>query len=261
MVSTDPSSIDMYIRKNNDQDQLYLYASEGFLARYNLNLYDTFELNFKEGSLKAFVLGKYRDYGRQHGSLTVSTTEYPELSEYGEISHYAIDLKKGKRVQEFKADFESKMNAGISFKISDNTNIKKLSLLIFDKTFSITYVLFLVSLFVCIFSVACSCSSQIESREQELKLMKKIGHENNCILKQMLSEQAFVGLVSIIISVIVGILISIILIFKVNPQTFFWTLDFEFPLKEILLIVLLAFTSIIVSTFAYFVFFKRKNLY
>ena len=96
MVSTDPSSIDMYIRKNDDQDQLYLYASEGFLARYNLNLYDTFELNFKEGSLKAFVLGKYRDYGRQHGSLTVSTTEYPELSEYGEISHYAIDLKKGK---------------------------------------------------------------------------------------------------------------------------------------------------------------------
>ena len=220
MVSTDPSSIDRYIRKNNDQDQLYLYASEGFLARYNLTLYDTFELSFREGSLKAFVLGKYRDYGRQHGSLTVSTTEYPELSDYGEISHYAIDLKKGKRVQEFKADFESKMNSGISFKISDNTNIKKLSLLIFDKTFSITYVLFLVSLFVCIFSVACSCSSQIESREQELKLMKKIGHNSNLILKQMLSEQAFVGIVSIIISVIVGILISIILIFKVNPQTF-----------------------------------------
>ena len=261
MTDTDPSSIDMYIKKNDDQDQLYLYASEGFLARYNLNLYDTFELNFKEGARKAFVLGKYRDYGRQHGSLTVSTTEYSELSEYGEISHYAVDLKKGKRVQEFKDDFESKMNAGISFKISDNTNIKKLSLLIFDKTFSITYVLFLVSLFVCIFSVACSCSSQIESREQELKLMKRIGHENNCILNQMLSEQAFVGLVAIIISVIVGILISVILIFKVNPQTFFWTLDFELPLKEILLIVLLAFTSIIFSTCAYFTFFKRKNLY
>ena len=261
MVSTDPSSIDMYFRKNNDQDQLYLYASEGFLTRYNLNLYDTFDLSFKEESLKAFVLGKYRDYGRQHGSLTISTTEYPELSEYGEISHFAIDLKKGERVQEFKADFESKMNVGISFKISDNTNIKKLSLLIFDKTFSITYVLFLVSLFVCIFSVACSCSSQIESRERELKLMKKIGHNSNLILKQMLSEQAFVGLVSIIISIIVGILISIILIFKVNPQTFFWTLDFEFPLKDILLIVLLAFTSILVSTFAYFTFFKRKNLY
>ena len=91
--------------------------------------------------------------------------------------------------------------------------------------------------------------------------MKKIGYENNYILKQMLSEQAFVGIVSIIISVIVGILISIILIFKVNPQTFFWTLDFEFPLKDIMLIVLLAFTSILVSTVAYFVFFKRKNLY
>ena len=91
--------------------------------------------------------------------------------------------------------------------------------------------------------------------------MKKIGRNSNLILKQMLSEQAFVGIVSIVISVIVGILISIILIFKVNPQTFFWTLDFEFPLKDIMLIVLLAFTSILVSTFAYFVFFKRKNLY
>ena len=149
------------------------------------------------------------------------------------------------------------MNAGISFKISDNTNIKKLSLLIFDKTFSITYVLFLVSLFVCIFSVACSCSSQIESRSRS-QTNEKIGHENNCILNQMLSEQAFVGLVSITCSVIVGILISVILIFKVNPQTFFWTLDFEFPLKEIMLIVLLAFTSIIVSTFAYFAFSKEK---
>ncbi len=153
------------------------------------------------------------------------------------------------------------MNKDISFKISDNTNIKKLSLRIFDKTFSVTYVLFLVSLFVCIFSVACSCSSQIESRRRELTLMKKIGHKSNCILKQMLSEQAFVGLVSITCSLIVGILISIILIFKVNPQTFFWTLDFEFPLKEVLLIVHLAFASMVVSTFAYFVFFKRKNLY
>ena len=41
MVSTDPSSIDMYIRKNNDQDELYLYASEGFLARYKIKLYGT----------------------------------------------------------------------------------------------------------------------------------------------------------------------------------------------------------------------------
>ncbi|MDA9689135.1 FtsX-like permease family protein [Betaproteobacteria bacterium] len=261
MVSTDPRSIDMYIRNNNNQGQLYLYASEGFLARYNLNLYDTFDLNFKEGSFKAFVLGRYRDYGRQHGSLTVSTAEYPALSEYGEISHYAIDLQEGKRIQEFKDGFEAKIGDRISFKISDNTNIKKLSLLIFDKTFSITYVLFLVSLFVCIFSVACSCSSQIESREQELKLMKKIGHQNNLILKQILSEQAFVGLISIISSVFVGILISIILIAKVNPQTFFWTLDFEFPLKDILLIVLLAFTSILISTFAYFAYFKKRNLY
>ena len=60
------------------------------------------------------------------------------------------------------------MNAGISFKISDNTNIKKLSLLIFDKTFSITYVLFLVSLFVCIFSVACSSTEdEMEDANQK----------------------------------------------------------------------------------------------
>ena len=56
------------------------------------------------------------------------------------------------------------------------TPIKKLSLLIFDKTFSITYVLFLVSLFVCIFSVACSCSSQIESRGGA-QTNEKIGHK------------------------------------------------------------------------------------
>ena len=139
--------------------------------------------------------------------------------------------------------------------------IKELSLIVFDKTFSITYLLFLVSLFVCIFSVACSCSSQMQSREQEFKLMKSIGNDTGVIFKQMLSEQTIVGLISILFAVLVGVLISVLLISKVNPQTFFWTLDFKFPLTDILVIALLAFASILSSTFMYFTAFKRQNLY
>ena len=261
MVDTSPDSVTVFNQRQNSPGLIYLFASEGFLARYKLKIYDTFDLNFEEGVFKAFVLGKYRDYGRQHGSITISTTEYPELSEFGKISHYAINLKKGKKTQELKTIFESEIDWPIAYKISDNKMIKELSLIVFDKTFSITYLLFLVSLFVCIFSVACSCSSQIQSREQEFKLMKSIGNDTGVIFKQMLSEQTIVGLISILFAVLVGVLISVLLISKVNPQTFFWTLDFKFPLTDILVIALLAFASILSSTFMYFTAFKRQNLY
>ena len=91
--------------------------------------------------------------------------------------------------------------------------------------------------------------------------MKSIGNDTGVIFRQMLSEQTIVGLISILFAVLVGVLISVLLISKVNPQTFFWTLDFKFPLTDILVIALLAFASILSSTFMYFTAFKRQNLY
>ena len=61
-------------------------------------------------------------------------------------------------------------------------------------------------------------------------------------------ESGFLCFIGVFWGLIAGTCVSLILIYVVNPQSFHWTMDFTFPLKNILLLAFLLITAGVLSS-------------
>src|SRR5262249_9600278 len=112
-----------------------------------------------------------------------------------------------------------------------------------DSTFSITYALELIAIVVAILGVASTLLTLVLERRRELSILRWIGAERRQVRKMVVIEAALLGGVSQAIGIGVGLLLSLVLIYVINFQSFGWTLQFHFPVAFVLhssLLVLLA---------------------
>ena len=134
----------------------------------------------------------------------------------------------------------------MNFKSSQR--IREISLEIFDQTFYVAYLLGFVALFISIFSIFCTYISQAKVREQEFSLLMHLGLSKRNIEMQTSFESGILCFFGVFWGSIAGTCISLILIYVVNPQSFHWTMDFTFPLHNILLLALLLIVAGVMSS-------------
>ena len=98
-------------------------------------------------------------------------------------------------------------------------------------------------------------------RKKVFGVLVQLGMTKKFIITQIAFESFLLGFFSILWGSFVGLIISLILIFKVNPESFFWTMDFWIPYEKILAIsILLIFMSIISSVLSFFFSFSEKKI-
>ncbi|HYE74837.1 MAG TPA: FtsX-like permease family protein, partial [Blastocatellia bacterium] len=113
--------------------------------------------------------------------------------------------------------------------IFTNAAIRKEVLRIFDSTFAITYALEVIAIFVAIMGVASTLLTLILERKREIVMLRLIGADQRQIRKMVIIEAALMGGVSQSIGLVIGVLLSLILIYVINLQSFGWTIQFHLP--------------------------------
>ena len=113
--------------------------------------------------------------------------------------------------------------------IYSNASLRSEVLRIFDSTFTITYALEVIAIFVAILGVASTLLTLILERRRELAILRLIGADRRQVRKMVVIEAALLGGVSQSIGIGVGLLLSLVLIFVINVQSFGWTLQFHLP--------------------------------
>ena len=96
---------------------------------------------------------------------------------------------------------------------------------------------------VAILGVAATLITLILDRKPELALLRWTGAEQRQIRKMVVIEAALLGAISQGLGVAAGILLSLILIFVINVQSFGWTIQYHLPAGFLLqssLLILLA---------------------
>ena len=107
----------------------------------------------------------------------------------------------------------------------------------------VTYALEAIAIFVAILGIASTLLSFILDRKNELKILRWIGAEQKQLWKMIIIEATLLGSISQIIGVIVGLMLSLILVYVINVQSFGWTIQFYIPtgfLVQSSLLILLA---------------------
>jgi len=114
--------------------------------------------------------------------------------------------------------------------LSPNARLRRGALEIFDRTFRITYALEAVAIVVAVMGIAGALLAMVLDRRRELALIRFLGAAQIQVRRIVLFEAGLLGLLANGIGLMLGILLSLILIFVINKQSFGWTIQFYWPI-------------------------------
>ena len=104
-----------------------------------------------------------------------------------------------------------------------------MSLAAFDRTFAITYLLELVAVTIGLFGIAAGISAQVLARRSEFGALRHLGFTRSQVATMLAIEGSVLGALGVIVGLIAGTVISLILIYVVNRQSFHWSMDLSAP--------------------------------
>jgi putative ABC transport system permease protein len=195
-------------------------------------------LNEQQGSQKVWVAGIFRDYGRQHGALVIDLASYQKMSGNQQYSGIALWLVN----QANPATVLNAVRAVIpqfrDQEFINRSDLRALSIKIFDRSFALTYALEIAALLVAIFATATGFAGQALLRQKEYALVYYLGQSTAQRTAWITTESGLLLGLAIIWGTLLGLLISQILIHRVNPQSFHWTMDTSVPYLALITLML-----------------------
>jgi putative ABC transport system permease protein len=180
-----------------------------------------------------YIAGVWRDYVRQFGSIVMDQAAYQQLSGDARINDLAIWPKAKADEKALQAQirrlFSQDAQLASLVEFASSAEIRSISLKMFDRSFAVTYWLQAVAIAIGLFGIATSFSAQVLSRRKEFGLLAHLGLTRSQILRVVALEGAAWTAIGAIAGCVLGLLVSLVLIHVVNPQSFRWTMDMSIP--------------------------------
>ena len=177
-----------------------------------------------------FVAGVWRDYARQHGALAMAADDWRRLGGEPGTSDAALWLEPGTRPDAAIAAIVGREPALAAMEWRSSSELRALSLRIFDRSFAVTYALEAIAILVGLFGVAAACAGEALVRAGEFGMLRHLGVSRSRVAAQLAIEAALSVSVAVAWGGLVGAAIGLVLIERVNPQSFHWTMQVHWPL-------------------------------
>ena len=184
-----------------------------------------------------FVAGIWRDYARQFGTIAMDASDFAKLSPDARVNDLALWLDPevtSQMIENRIRALADQHGAADLLEFGSAQAIRSRTLEIFDRSFAVTYWLQAVAIGIGLFGVAASFSAQVLARRKELGLLLHLGLTRRQVLQVLALEGAAWTTLGAIAGTVLGLAVSAILVFVVNPQSFHWTMDLAIPTGRLL---------------------------
>ena len=214
-------------------------VSESFALRFGAAVGDAVTLRTARGEQPFRVNAVYYDYSTDRGLVVMDEATF--AAHYGERrpSGLAAYLAPGADPGRVRRDVLAALGPERPVFINTNASLRRNVLRVFDSTFAITRALEAIAICVSLFGVAATLLALALERRRPLAMLRLLGAERRRLRRMVVIEAILLGAVSLGIGVAAGVLISLILIYVINVQSFGWTIQFHLPLAFLLRAALL----------------------
>jgi putative ABC transport system permease protein len=219
-----------------------IIVSEPFTNKHHVKLGDTITLSLGSSRANFRITDVYPDYSAERGYILMdreTALRYlpdPIPSNLGVFLSPSADADSvRKAIQQLAADRH--------ILVFSNRDLRAEAIRIFDRTFAITYALEAVAVFVAVMGVAGALLALVIDRRRELGLLRFLGASAQQICKLILVEAGLLGLLANLVGFLLGYLLSLILVFVVNKQSFGWTIRFHWPVAVLFSALTLVFLA------------------
>jgi len=174
------------------------------------------------------VAGVWRDYARAGGAVIVRRSDYIAMTGDRDAGDAAIWLAKGSSAAHVQESVR-KLPFGELLETSIPSEIRNLTLKIFDRSFAVTYLLEAIAIVIGLFGVAATFSAQTLARSREFGMLRHVGVTRRQILAILALEGGALTTLGIVAGFALGWVISLVLVHVINPQSFHWTMQMHYP--------------------------------
>jgi putative ABC transport system permease protein len=206
-------------------DRGEVLLSESFAYRHRLGVADSIELVTASGPRRFRICGIYRDFGSDRGAILMSRAHYREA--WGDDSITSLGLyldargDPGTAIAALRARTEGQQ----ALLLRSNSEIRALSMQIFERTFAITRVLYWLALTVAGIGLLSALLAYELERARELAILRALGITPGGIARLIETQTLFLGLAAAVIAVPTGLAAAGVLIEVINRRAFGWHID------------------------------------
>jgi putative ABC transport system permease protein len=241
---TEPEDADAeHLKRPLAAGAIPVWVSETFARRFPG---ETIVLPINGEDVLARVMGVYADYGNERGTVLVHRSWIVRWFNDRSVNSVAVYLKPGEDAEMIRGEFASQFPYLVT---RSNRTLREESITIFHQTFSVTYALEAIAIFVAVAGLGMALAGLLIERRPELRTLREIGFSRRQIASATMWEGLGLGLVGTVGGVLLGLALGHLLIFVVNKQSFGWTLSYHVPVLLIGAIVLLTLLTAMLVAF------------
>jgi putative ABC transport system permease protein len=208
--------------------ELPVWVSEAMTDLYGLRPGQRTSLPLGGRRQAVFVAGVWRDYASQTGSVVLRLADYRRLTGDTGVTDAALWAAAGVPPSAIAARLRA-LPFGARLQLASPGEIRAASLKIFDRSFAVTYLLEAIAIAIGLSGVAATFSAQTLARAREFGMLRHVGVSRGQVLRILALEGGSLTVLGVATGFVLGLLISLILVFVVNPQSFHWTMQLHLP--------------------------------
>jgi putative ABC transport system permease protein len=215
-------------------------VSESFSLRFKKEPGEIIELPTPAGLQRFVVAAVYYDYSNNRGTVVMDRASFARhfegvgrdgrtLGRQMRPSSLNIYLQPGVDAAEVKARLDREVGGEYELIFTTNAEARREVTRIFDSTFAITRALELIAVVVAALGVISTLITLILERRREIALLSFLGATRRQIRRMILIEAVTIGGVSQGVGILIGAMLSLVLVYVINVQSFGWTIQFTVP--------------------------------
>ncbi len=205
-------------------------VSEAFALRHNVKEGGRLSLKTPGGALDLEIVGVYYDYSRERGYIIIDRTTFLKHYRDPDVNSFIVYLEDKSQLESVRSQIIGGLGKDYKLIIRSNAQLKKDVLEVFDRTFAITYSLEIIAVGVAVLGLFNTLISLILERRREMGILRFLGAFRHQLRRIVLLEAGILGGVGTVLGLVAGVVVSYILIFVINKQSFGWTIQVHFPL-------------------------------
>jgi putative ABC transport system permease protein len=225
-------------------------VSEVFANSTGLNSGDRYRVQIGGQLLDEPILGVFRDYRTRGGAVYYSLARYQQR--FGDESWSAVQVNFTERGADLATAVDRVRSAltdccGETIEMIEGPGLRRAILRIFDETFAITTVLLLIALVVAALGIATTLAVLVLQRRVQINTLRAVGGSAAQLRRMIVWEASLIVLAGQAAGLACGFILSTLLIFVVNRQSFGWTFLFRVDWSSLLTALPLIFIAALLA--------------
>jgi len=187
------------------------------------------------------VAGLWRDYARQTGAVVIDRRYYIGLTGDMRVNEAALWLAPGTQLAALQHEIETRAGGAERVRVAVPGEIRSRSLATFDRTFAVTYALEAAAVVIGLVALSAAFGALTLARRAEFGMLRHVGMTRTQVGAMLANEGLLLSAVGLGTGLPLGFVISLILIYVVNRQSFHWSMSLYVPILPLALLALALF--------------------